>query len=198
MSELVNNCQRDLIAAYVDGELETAARSLFEEHVATCRSCSDELLIQRRLMCELDSAFSQPFPLDVPQNFAELVAVRAKSDMSGARSGQERRRAVAFSLILAAGAFALLGAAAGRSIVSAAELLTFKLVGVAGLLGKALYDAAAGLSVILRVAGGALLPDSFAVLVFLLLMLAVLLLSILIISYHRFHHRGLTNNGFNG
>ena len=184
-------CRPDLIAAYVDGELETSQRSAFEQHIAVCPSCDSELRIQRQLMCELDSALAHPLEMDVPRDFARVVAVKAKSDMSGARSGQERKRALTFSLLLAISAFSLLGAAASGSVLAAAQLLAIKFFGVAGLLGKALYDAAAGLSVILRVAGGALLPDAFAVLVFLLLLLAVLVLTILITAYHRYPRRGL-------
>lgn len=186
-----DTCRPDLIAAYIDGELEADLRVAFEQHVATCRACDDELRTQRLLMCELDSVFAQPLELDVPQNFAKVVAAHAKSDMSGARSGRERRRAVTFCLLLAASSFALLGAAAGRSILVTTELLGAKLLGLTGLLAKAVYDAAAGLSVILRVAGGALMPDAFAVLVFLLLLLAVLVLTILITAYHRYPHRGI-------
>lgn len=186
-----DNCRPDLIVAYVDGELESAARVALEQHIVGCETCDDELRMQRRFMCELDSAFNHPVKLDVPENFAQVVAVHAQSDMRGARSGKERWRALAMCLLLALGGFALVGAAAGRSVLITAQLLAIRMIDVAGLLGKALYDAAAGLSVVLRVAGGALLPDAFAVLILLLLVLAVLLLTILIAAYHRYPNRGL-------
>jgi len=186
-----NTCRPDLIAAYVDGELETAARYAVEEHVKTCQSCDNELRIQRRLMCELDSAFAHRLELDVPRDFAQVVAVQAKSDMRGARSRQERKRALSFCLLLSLASFALLGVTAGRSLLLAGQVVGLKVIGVAGLLGKALYDAAAGLSVLLRVTSGALLPDAFAVLVLLLLLLAALLLTILISAYHRYQSRGI-------
>jgi anti-sigma factor RsiW len=191
MPSVENICQPDLIAAYVDGELEAAAHSDFEQHLKSCRSCSEELRTQRRLMCELDSAFAQPLDLDVPRDFAQVVAVQAKSDMRGARSRRERRRALSFCLLLALASFALLGATAGRSVLMAVQAIGLKVVGVAGLLAKALYDAAAGLSVLLRVTSGALLPDAFAVLVLLLLLLAALVLTILISAYHRYRGRGV-------
>jgi hypothetical protein len=186
-----DTCRPDLIAAFIDGELEADLRVAFEQHVTECRACDNELRTQRILMCELDSVLAQPLELDVPQNFAKVVAAHAKSDMSGARSGRERRRAVTFCLLLAASSFALLGAAAGRSILVTTELLGAKVLGLSGLFAKAVYDAGAGLSVILRVAGGALMPDAFAVLVFLLLLLAVLVLTILITAYHRYPRRGI-------
>jgi anti-sigma factor RsiW len=186
-----DNCQPDLIAAYIDGELDEDLRIAFEKHVAECRSCDSELRAQRLLMCELDSALAQPLKLDVPRNFAKVVAVQAKSDLSGARSGRERLRAFTVCLLLAGSSFALLGATTGRSLLVAAELLGVKLLGLSELIGKAIYDAAAGLSVILRVAGGAFMPDAFAVLVILLLLLAVLVLTILITAYHRYPRRGL-------
>jgi hypothetical protein len=186
-----NICRPELIAAYIDGELEVAARSAFEQHVETCESCDNELRIQRQLMCEIDSAFAQPLNLKVPRDFAQVVAVQAKSDMRGARSGQERKRALSFCLLLALASFSLLGAASGRAVLLAAQVIGLKVIGIAGLLGKALYDAAVGLSVLLRVAGGALLPDAFAVLVLLLLLLAALVLTILITAYHRYSGRGI-------
>ena len=184
-------CRPELIASYVDGELEPAVRFAVEQHISECQLCDSELRTQRRLMCELDSAMTQPLELEVPHNFASVVAAHAKSDMRGARSRRESKRALAFCLLLSVGAFTLLGAAAGRSVLIAVQMAAVKVIGVVGLLGKALYDAAAGVSVILRVAGGAMMPDAFAVLIFLLLLLAVLLLTILITAYHRYSHRGL-------
>jgi hypothetical protein len=186
-----DNCQTDLIADYVDGDLDSAARLAFEKHLRECAFCENELRLQRLFMCELDSALASSADLTVPRDFARVVAAQAESDMSGARSGEEHRIALRFCLILAAASFALLGVATSKSVLFSAQLIGSKIVGVVTLLGKALYDAGVGFTVIVRVASMALLPDAFSVLVLLILLLAILLLTLLISSYHRYHRRGL-------
>jgi Putative zinc-finger len=191
MQRNIDNCRVEVIAAYIDGDLEPAALGALEKHLAGCEFCDSELRLQRLFMCELDSAFTQKADLPVPRDFARIVAVQAESDMSGARSGIEHKRALRFCLILALASFALLGVAASKAVLFSGQLIAGKIFGVVGLLGKALYDAGVGMAVILRVAGRALSPDSFSVLVLLVLLLAVLLLSLLISSYHRYQHRRL-------
>jgi len=80
-----NICVTEHIAAYVDGELEPDHRATLEEHIKHCAGCASELQAQRLFMCELDSALASPFELAVPQNFAQVVAVHAESDMRGVR-----------------------------------------------------------------------------------------------------------------
>jgi anti-sigma factor RsiW len=191
MATRKDNCQTDLIAAYIDGDLDQVRLIAFEEHLRECPFCENELRLQRSFMCELDAALNATPRLTVPQDFAHIVATKAESDMSGARTGAEQRIALRLSLVLAFVSFALLGFAASKSILSSAQLIGARIVGVVTLLGKALYDAGVGATVIIRVASTALLPDSFSVLVLLLLLLAILLLSLLISSYHRYHRRRL-------
>ncbi|HEY7785156.1 MAG TPA: zf-HC2 domain-containing protein [Pyrinomonadaceae bacterium] len=186
-----DNCPTDLIAAYIDGDLDQVRRVAFEEHLSECKICENELRMQRSFMCELDAALDATPHLAVPQDFARIVAAHAESDMSGARSGAEHRIALRLCLVLAFVSFALLGFATSKSILSSAQLIATKIVGVVTVLGKALYDAGVGVTVIVRVVSNALLPDAFSVLVLLLLVLGILLLSLLISSYHRYHRRGL-------
>jgi len=186
-----NHDQRQLIAPYLEGDLDPSMISSLEQHLSVCRECRDEVRLQKQMLCELDAAFSSPAELEVPQDFARMVAAQAESDMSGARTGAERKKALQLSLLLGLASFSLIGVTAGGSLLAAGEILSAKIVFLVSLLGKALYDAGAGLAVILRVASGALLPDAFSVLVLLLLLLAVLLLTILISTYHRYPRRGL-------
>jgi anti-sigma factor RsiW len=185
------DCQPVIIAPYVEGELDPAAVHWLEQHLKDCAECTEELRFQRLMVTELDSTFSVPPDLEVPRDFARIVAAQAESDMSGARTGPERKKALQLILLLGLTSFALLGTTAVGSLIAAAQLPSAKIVFVTSLLAKALYDAGAGLSVMLRVAGGALLADAFSVLVFLLLLLAVLILTILISAYHRYPRRGL-------
>jgi anti-sigma factor RsiW len=180
------HCQNDLIAAYLDGELDAASAAYFEEHVASCESCHAELNAQRLFMNDLDlSLASTPAP-PLPKNFAQIVAARAESDMGGVRSPTEHKLALRFCVILALMSFGLLGVAAIRSVFFRGESIANKALGVFELLWTSLHDAALGLIVIARVIAQGLIPESrFAGLGALLLALAVVLLSLLISSYHR-------------
>ena len=181
-----HQCQREVIAAYLDGELDATAVAIFEQHLMACQECDVELNAQRLFMCELDATLTMSPDLSVPSNFAQIVAARAESDMSGVRDGREHKRALRFCLILALASFALLGAAASKSVFFSGRTIASQIFGLVGLGWTALYDAAVGLTVISRVLGGGLIPESpFAGLAALVLALGVVLLSLLISSYHR-------------
>ncbi len=164
MSTNQNICVTEHIAAYVDGELESSQRTAFEEHIKQCSRCASELQAQRRFMCELDSALASPFDLAVPQNFAQVVAVHAESDMRGVRNRSEHTRAL-------------------LNVRSVAE----KIFGVFGLFVRTTFDAAAGFTVISRVVSRGLIPDSRVVGLagLFLVILAIAILSLLISRYHR-------------
>jgi predicted anti-sigma-YlaC factor YlaD len=186
------DCQSELVAAYLDGELEATPASNFEAHVDSCKACRAELMAQRLFLSDLDFSLASTPALLLPKNFAQIVAARAESDMSGVRSKTEHKLALRFCAILALIAFALLGAAAIRSILFSGESIANKTLGVFDLLWTALHDAAVGLIVIMRVIGQGVIPDShFAGLVALLLALALVLLSLLISSYHRYRETRL-------
>lgn len=187
-----HDCEGERTSAYLDGELDARARALFEEHVESCPVCDAELKAQRLFTWELDSAFAQTNSLPLPKNFAQIVAARAESDMSGVRDLSEHKRALRFCLILALSSFALLGGTPSQSLYSSGWDTVNRVIGVFGLLWSTLRDAAVGLTVITRVICGGLIPESsFAGLAALLLALAVVLLSVLISSYHRNHEIGV-------
>jgi hypothetical protein len=112
--------------------------------------------------------------------------------MRGVRDRIEHKRALRFCVILALGAFALLGGTTSRALYLSSWEIANKVIGVFGLLWSTLRDAAVGLTVITRVLSGGLIPESsFAGLAALFLALAVVLLSVLISSYHRNHEISL-------
>jgi anti-sigma factor RsiW len=183
-----DNCRAEQIAAYLDGDLDAGACAALEEHFQNCQSCVSELSAQRFFMCELDATLASTSDLSVPRDFAQIVAAHAESDMRGVRDRLEHKRALRFCVILAFASFALLGIAASKSVIFSGRAIASKLLAVLGLLWKALYDAAVGLTVISRAISRGLLPEShLAGLFALLLVLAVVLLSLLISSYHRYH-----------
>lgn len=180
-------CETEKIFAFIDGDLEATASQELEEHITHCDRCASELQAQRLFMCELDSAFANPFELSVPTNFARVVAVRAESDMSGVRERAEHKKALRFCVILGLTAFALLGVTSSKAVLLGVQSGAGKVVGILELLGKTAYDAAVGLTVISRVLSSGLIAESrlgsFTTLF--LVALAVVLLSLLISRYHR-------------
>ena len=186
-----NNCQTETvvlqIGAYLDGQLDTPALTQFEAHLESCHTCRTELNSQRQFLCELDSALSTPGELELPPNFARVVSARAASDMSGVRSGGERRRALLVCLALAITAFTLLGATSGRSVLLSFRMVLSKVMGILTFVWSTLHDAFVGLTIVLRVVVRVFQPQSTitSVLALMVLALAVVSLSQLIISYHR-------------
>ncbi|MBA2525131.1 MAG: zf-HC2 domain-containing protein [Pyrinomonadaceae bacterium] len=186
-------CGEEQIAAYLDGELDASLGALLEQHLLECRLCNAELKAQRLFMRELDATLTLAPDLPVPSNFAQIVAARAESDMSGVRDASENKLAFRFCLILALTSFALLGAAASKAVFFSGRTAANQIFGFFGLLWTTLYDAAVGLTVISRVISGGFIPESpFAGLAALLLALGLVLLSLLISSYHRHHEMRLS------
>ena len=179
-------CERNLIAAYVDGELEADVTSLFEDHLESCAPCRTELRAHRLFVCELDAALTETGEIPVPAEFSRMVAARASSDMRGVRTRSENRKALGICMILALGGFALLGATARDAIFMIAEKFISTFFGVAGFISTAVYDTVAGLAVIFRVLSRKIIVESGSLgPVLLLLAVAILILSRLIHNYHR-------------
>jgi anti-sigma factor RsiW len=189
MSQHDSCCRREEIAAYLDDELAAASLAQLERHFEDCSRCSAELREQRRILGELNFALRDEPGLEMPKNFAQIVAARAQSDMSGVREPKERRRAIGLCAALAAVSFLLLGGAAlTDSVLSPIRAIRKVVVALFTFLGHALYDAGAGFAVISRGLGGHLLsqnPRLLGPLVLLLLALALFTLARLIVRYHR-------------
>ena len=179
-------CERNLIAAYVDGELEADVTELFEDHLESCAPCRSELRAHRLFVCELDAALTDSGEIPVPAEFSRMVAARASSDMRGVRTRSEHRKALGICLILALGGFALLGGTARDAIFLIAGKFLSTCVSVAGFVWTMIYDAVAGLAVIFRVLGRKIIVESGSLgPVLVLLALAIVVLSRLISNYHR-------------
>lgn len=180
-------CETEKIAAYIEGDLEPALLLVLEEHIKQCGRCASELQVQRLFMCELNSALASPFKLEVPTNFAQVVAIRAESDMSGVRDRAEHTRALRYCIILGLAAFALLGFASGRAVLLNLIVVANKVFGVIGFFAKTTYNAASGFTVISRVVSRGVIADSrlTGLAGLFLVALAIGLLSLLISRYHR-------------
>jgi predicted anti-sigma-YlaC factor YlaD len=178
------------IAAYLDGELDGAARSSFEQHTKECSTCDGNLREQKRLLCALDFALGGEGALPTPpENFAHVVAAHAQSDMRGLRArSEEHKRALLLCAGLAVVSALLIGGAVAvnESVVAPLQAMMKPVMTVIGFLLHTLYNAGAGLAIISRV-GGHLLFESrpLGLLGALLLIAALALLPRLIINYHR-------------
>jgi predicted anti-sigma-YlaC factor YlaD len=185
-SPLENICDRDLIPSYIDGELDLLAQNRFERHLKECGNCRDELRAHRLFVCDLDSALTTDIQIDVPKNFSQVVAARAVSDMSGVRSAAEKRKTLAFCLLLAVTGFGLLGGATREIAFSVVRRVAWAMVGVAGFFWNAVYDSIVSIAVISRVLSRKFIVETGSLgVVVVLLALAVILLSRLISGYHR-------------
>jgi anti-sigma factor RsiW len=189
MSSHNPDCRSEEIVAYLDGELDASSRNRIESHLEGCDECAAELRVQRRLLQELNFALASDEPaFEMPKNFAEVVAARAQSDLSGVRERVERRRAFGLCIALAAASFMLLGGAAfGESVFAPPRAIWKAGAALFNFLGHALYDAGAGVAVISRGLGSHLLSESrgLRALVLLLIALALFTLARLIVRYHR-------------
>lgn len=179
-------CERNLIAAYVDGELDEDLSQRLEEHFPGCPPCRAELQAHRLFVCELDAAFTGNVDIPVPADFSRMVAARATSDMRGVRTSSEHRKALGICMILALIGFALLGATAREAVFLIAEKFVTTVAGLIGFAATAIYDTVAGLAVIFRVLSRKAIIESGSLgPVVVLLAVAILLLTRLLSKYHR-------------
>ena len=179
-------CERNLFAAYVDGELDTDLTLLFEDHLESCAECRAELRAHRLFVCELDAAMLESAEIPVPVDFSRMVAARAASDMRGVRTRSENRKALTICAVLAFVGFALLGAAARNSVFIVAERFVATVFGLVSFLATTAYDAVSGFAVVVRVLSKKVIIESGSLgPLVVVLALAILILSRLISNYHR-------------
>ena len=179
-------CERNLIAAYVDGELDTDLTFLFEDHVDDCDVCRAELRAHRLFVCELDAAMLESAEIPVPDDFSRMVAARAASDMRGVRTRSEHRKAFTICVVLGLFGFVLLGAAARNTVFIVAGRFVGTVFSLVGFVATGIYDTVAGFVVVVRVLSRKVIVDSgSAGPLVVLLALAILILTRLISKYHR-------------
>jgi len=179
-------CDRGLVGAYVDGELDADLIQLFEDHLEICADCRFELRAHRLFVCELDAALTTPDEVPVPRDFSKIIATRATTDMRGVRTRSEHRKALTICIVLALGGFALVGVTAVSAVFRIAEKFVATVFGLAGFIATTAYDAAAGLVVIFRVVSGKMIIETGSLWPMLVLLaFGVLILSRLIANYHR-------------
>src|SRR5262245_16499783 len=179
------SCDTNLIAAYIDGELEASKRVAVDRHLDDCDHCRQDLRMHRMFVCELDSVLTQS-DVAVPVDFSRQVAARATSDLRGIRSASENKKALAFCIVLALAALTLLTDASRLTAMRTGRQALRAIIGTVGLLLSAIYDMVASVTVVSRVLSRKLILESNALgLMLVLFSLAIRLLSRMIVRYHR-------------
>jgi predicted anti-sigma-YlaC factor YlaD len=178
-------CERNLVGAYVDGELDADLTALFEDHLESCSDCRFELRAHRLFVCELDAALTHSGEIPVPRDFSRIIAMRATTDMRGVRTRSENRKALTICIVLALGGFALLGATT-LNVFKIAQKFVTTVFGVASFVATAVYDFAAGVVIIFRVVSRKYIIETGSLWPMLVLLaFGVFILSRLISHYHR-------------
>lgn len=132
------------IAAYLDGELSAECESVLELHLAECSPCSAELNFQKELLLGLDRELKDGTDIELPTDFAKVVAANAESAVAGLRRRHERSNALFICGALSL--FVLLSFG-----ISAGTFLFFDQVAAVGSsVGHFFYDLFVGIVVILR------------------------------------------------
>ena len=145
-------CPCDDISSYLDGELSSHEEIVLEKHLANCKSCLDELNLQKKMLSALDFAFNEKngqAEIELPENFAKVVAVTAESEVSGLRRPEERSRA----FLLCAGLFLLILVGLGtetKRVFTTFTDFSEQLMALGGFIFRLGYDLAIGLCIISR------------------------------------------------
>ena len=179
-------CPRFEIAAYIDGELAPDEELALEAHVAICKECLAELNLQKQLLCALDISLEKQPEIELPENFAKVIAVRAESGVSGLRSKEERFRALFLSVALLLIVLVGLGADGGHVFASIRKIGEQAFI-ILGFIGHLIFNLAVGTTIILRTLGGQFVFNSTSAFILgaFLFVLAALVLSRLISRFNR-------------
>lgn len=143
-------CPRSEIALYLDGELTPAAEITLEKHLAECKSCLAELNLQKKMFSALDFAFDDKFEeIELPVNFAKVVATAAESNVSGLRSKKERLLALFLCSAMFLAVIFGLGAETEK-VFGVFKTFADQSVAVLGFVFHFVYGVTIGLSIILK------------------------------------------------
>jgi anti-sigma factor RsiW len=105
------HCSDEMLLRHVDGELEPAARSVFERHIETCAACQDRLRSIGDVSDALED-FSDSLADSRPPAFARARLIRAMAHTSPALERRKPARSPArMAFAFAADVFLLIGIA---------------------------------------------------------------------------------------
>jgi predicted anti-sigma-YlaC factor YlaD len=158
-STIENECPRDELAAYIDGELSSREELELEIHLANCQTCAVELNEQKKLLCVLDFALEGERKIELPENFTKVIIANAQSNVSGLRSPGERFKAISVCSVLLLFALVGLGGETG-AFLKTFVTFTDRIFAVGGFVVHFIYDVSIGMAVILRSLGNQMVNNS--------------------------------------
>jgi len=144
-----DECPRDQISSYIDGELSPGQEFDLEMHFAACSVCTEELKLQRQFLCALDASLENEPDIELPKDFTKVVVASAESRVSGLRRPTERFNAAFICSGLILVMMFSIGAASGDPLGSVFGVLE-KGAAVASFVGHLAYDLAIGAVIIIR------------------------------------------------
>lgn len=142
-------CPSPEISAYLDGELWPEAELMLETHLAGCRTCAEDLNLQKGFLNALDFSLEEDDQIDLPDNFTKSVVTNVESRVTGLRQRKERHNAALIVLTLVFFSFFALGSSAERTFATSVSVAE-KLLAVVAAAGHFVYDLALGCSIVLR------------------------------------------------
>lgn len=181
------SCPSPDISAYIDGELSPDDEMVLETHIAHCRTCSDDVNLQKSFLNALDTSLEdEESIIELPKNFTKAVVANAESRVTGLRRPGERRSAAFICAILVLFSVFALGSNAEKTFATSASIPD-KFVAVVASIGHLAYDFALGSAIVFRsLASKFVFESGFAVMFFLVLfMLSLYLSSRLLVRFHR-------------
>ena len=143
------DCPSPDLSAYIDGELSPNDELKLEMHIAGCRTCADDLNLQKSFLNALDSSLEEEAQIQLPEDFTKTVVANAESRVSGLRRPHERRHAALICVGLIVFSIVALGGKAEGALIAATAVVE-KLIAVVVSVAHVVYDLALGLSIVLR------------------------------------------------
>lgn len=187
-SEITNSaaCPSPEISAYIDGELSPADEMRLELHIASCRTCNDDLNLQKSFLIALDSSLDDAPDIELPKNFTKSVVTNAESGVSGLRRPNERRNAALICVSLIAITLFALGSKADRTFAASSAVVE-KLIAIVTSILHFVYDISLGSTIVFRsLASNFVFDSTVGVLsVLVVFVLSLFLFSKLIVRFHR-------------
>ena len=148
-TQYLDECPRNEISSYIDGELSPEQELELERHFASCGTCSEELKLQRQFLCVLNASLENEPEIELPKDFTKVVVASAESRVSGLRRPTERYNAAFICTSLFLVMMFSIGAASGDALGTVFHILE-KTATVASFVGHIAYDMAIGAVIVIR------------------------------------------------
>ena len=182
----INECSREMIFTYLDGELSASEELALEFHIAECKSCREELNSQKQVSTTLEILLEKDEKdFELPAGFSKTITANAESNLENVRSPKERSKALFICVLL--GFLVLIGYGTKLdSLWMASEKFATQIMAVGGFIGHLFYTLAVGTSVIFGFLSHRFVVNSLLTLTLLAVFIcSSLILSRLVFRYNR-------------